>query len=133
MKLIFFIFLFFSYSAYGEVINIDNQKLKKLISDGIIIVDIRTKKEWKTTGIIDKSNTISLLDEKERFSIKNWYKKFSKLKLKNNSVVIICAVGGRSFYISKLINIKQGNLKIYNLKLGIQKWISENNPVSEYR
>ena len=126
MFIVFFILI--SNTVFGDIIEIDNYKLKELTKRGIPIVDIRTKKEWVTTGIIKNSHLISMINDKGKYSLEDWFRKFSEIKLKDNSVIIICAVGGRSYYIAKVIDSIKENITIYNLQKGIVHWIRKNNP-----
>tara|TARA_B100001769_G_C21681566_1_gene377441 strand:+ start:41 stop:448 length:408 start_codon:yes stop_codon:yes gene_type:complete len=132
MKKLLIIIIFFSNTVFAEVINIGNEKLKMLLKQDIPIVDVRNKNEWETTGIISKSYLISMLNHNGKYSLENWYNQFSKIKLKNNSVVLICAVGGRSYYLAKIISHYKKNIKVYNVKKGIKNWIKFNNPVVKY-
>ena len=54
---------------------------------------------------------------------------FSQKISKNESVIFVCALGVRSKYISNLINKKKPDLKIYNLKKGINNWIRSGNKI----
>ena len=121
-----------SNTVFAEIINIGNEKLKYLLNQGIPIVDVRNKNEWEKTGVIYKSHLVSMLDNNGKYSIVNWYNKFSKIKLKNDSVILICAVGGRSHYLAKIINQHNKNMKIYNVKKGIKNWIKNNNSVVKF-
>jgi rhodanese-related sulfurtransferase len=113
----------------AEVIDIDNRELSNLIEKKIKIVDVRTQNEWKSTGIIKGSILISLLDKKNKFIFENWYEDFNKKMSKNESVIFVCAAGVRSKYISYLINKKKPDLRIYNLKKGINDWIRSGNKI----
>ncbi len=132
MKKLLIIIIFFSNTVFAEVINIGNEKLKMLLKQDIPIVDVRNKNEWEKTGIISRSYLISMLNHNGKYSLENWYNQFSKIKLKNNSVVLICAVGGRSYYLAKIINHYKKNIKVYNVKKGIKNWIKFSNPVVKY-
>ena len=55
--------------------------------------------------------------------------KTSKKISKNESVIFVCALGVRSKFISNLIK-KKPDLKIYNLKKGINNWIRSGNKIS---
>ena len=132
MKKLLIIIIFFSNTVFAEVINIGNEELKILLKQGIPIVDVRNKNEWEATGTISMSHLISMLNHNGKYSIENWYNEFSKMKLKNNSVILICAVGGRSHYLAKIINHHKKNIKVYNVKKGIKNWIKYNNPVVQY-
>ena len=130
MKILIVIFILFSNFVTAEVIDIDNRELSNLIEKEIKIVDVRTQNEWKSTGIIEGSILISLLDKKNKFIFENWYEDFNKKISKNASVIFVCSLGVRSKYISNLINKKKPDLKIYNLKKGINNWIRSGNKIS---
>ena len=130
MRSLLFLFIFFIKFVNAEVIDIDNSELKNLIEKDINIIDVRTQKEWKSTGIIKGSILISLLDKKNKFIFENWYEDFNKKMSKNVSVIFVCAVGVRSKFISNLVNKKKPDLKIYNLKKGINNWIRSGNKIS---
>ena len=129
MKILLFIFILFSKYSTAEVIYIDNRELNDLIEKEIKIVDVRTQNEWKSTGIIKGSILISLLDKKNKFIFENWYKDSNKKISRNESVIFVCGSGVRSKYISNLINKKKPDLKIYNLKKGINNWIRSGNKI----
>ena len=132
MKKLIIICLLFSKTVFADVINIDNKELKELLKKGIPIVDVRTKQEWQNTGIIKNSFLISMINEKGRYSFEDWLKRFSDIKLENNSVILICAVGGRSYYLANVVRKIKENVKIYNVKKGIKNWITYNNPIVKY-
>ena len=113
MKVLIILLILISKTTLSEVINVDNKKLKKLMTRGIPIIDVRTEKEWKATGILKKSYLISMINDKGKYSLDDWFKKFSQIKLKNNS-------------------IEGNNITIYNLRRGILHWIEKNNPVLKY-
>ena len=132
MKKILIILAMLSKTTFAEVFDVDNKKLKMLLDQNIKLVDIRTVSEWKKTGVISKSHLLSLVDEKGNYSLQSWYQNFSKIKLRNNSVILICAVGGRSKYIAKILNRIDKNLTIFNVKKGILNWIKNKNPVVKH-
>ena len=130
MRTLLFLFIISIKFVNAEVIDIDNSELKNLIAKDINIIDVRTQNEWKSTGIIEGSILISLLDKKNKFIFENWYEDFNKKISKNESVIFVCALGIRSKFISNLINKKKPDLKIYNLKKGINNWIRSGNKIS---
>ena len=132
MKKLIVIFLLFSKTVFSDVKNINNEELKHLLKKGVPLVDIRTEKEWGKTGIIKNSLLVSMINQKGRYSFEDWSKRFSSVKLKNNSAILICAVGGRSYYLAKLLGSRNENIVIYNVKKGIYNWISDNNPIVKY-
>ena len=130
MRILLFLFIISIKLVNAEVIDIDNSELKNLIEKDINIIDVRTQNEWKSTGIIEGSILISLLDKKNKFIFENWYEDFKKKISKNESVIFVCALGVRSKFISNLVNKKKPDLKIYNLKKGINNWIRSGNKIS---
>ncbi|MAQ06803.1 MAG: hypothetical protein CMN50_03785 [SAR116 cluster bacterium] len=133
MRTILIFLLLISNTVFAEIINIDNKKLKKLLKQGIPVIDVRTKKEWIKTGVISDTYLISMINEEGKYSLKDWYKQFSKIELKDDAVVLICAVGGRSSYIAKILQSINKDIDIFNLEKGIKNWIAENNPTYKYK
>ena len=132
MKILLVIFVLFTKFVNAEVIHIDNRELSNLIEKNVKIIDVRTKKEWKSTGIIKGSFLISLLNTNKKFIFENWYEIFNNRFGKNKSVIFICASGVRSNYISHLVNKKKPDLIIYNLKKGINHWIRSGNEIDRF-
>ena len=129
MKILLFIFVFFTKFVNAEVIDINNRELNDLIKKEIKIIDVRTLNEWKSTGIIKGSFLISLLNKDKKFIFKDWYEMFNKKFGSNKSIIFICASGVRSNYISNLVKKKKPDLIIYNLKKGINYWIRSGNKI----
>ena len=127
MKILLVIFVLFTKFVNAEVIHIDNRELSNLIEKKVKIIDVRTKNEWKSTGIIKGSFLISLLNNNKKFIFEDWYEMFKNKFGNNKSIVFICASGVRSNYISHLVKKKEPDLKVYNLKKGINYWIRSGN------
>ena len=127
MKILIVICVLFTKFVNAEVIHIDNRELSNLIEKEVKIIDVRTKNEWKETGIIKGSFLISLLNTNKKFIFENWYEMFKNKFGNNKSIVFICASGVRSNYISHLVKKKEPDLKVYNLKKGINYWIRSGN------
>ena len=129
MKILLVICVLFTKFVNAEVIHIDNRELSNLIEKEVKIIDVRTKNEWKETGIIKGSFLISLLNTNKKFIFENWYEMFKNKFGNNKSIVFICASGVRSNYISHLVKKKEPDLKVYNLKKGINYWIRSGNRI----
>ena len=123
MKILFVIFVLFTKFVNAEVIDLNNRELSNLIEKEIEIIDVRTQREWKSIGIIKGSFLISLLNKNKKFIFEEWYEIFKNKFDKNKSIIFICASGVRSNYISHLVKKKKPDLKVYNLKKGINHWI----------
>ena len=133
MKILLVLFVLFTKFVNAEVINIDNSELSSLIKKEIYIIDVRTENEWKSTGIIKESFLVSLLNKNKKFIFEDWYAMFENKFGKNESIVFICASGVRSNYISHLVQRKKPDLKIYNLKKGINHWIRSGNKIYKFK
>ena len=129
MKILLVIFVLFTKCVNAEVINIDNRELINLIEKEVKIIDVRTQNEWKSTGIIKGSFLISLLNKNKKFIFEDWYEIFKNKFGNNKSIVFLCASGVRSNYISHLVKKKEPDLKVYNLKKGINYWIRSGNRI----
>ena len=130
MKIFFVIFALFTKFVNAEIIDINNRELSNLIEKEIKIIDVRTQNEWKSTGIIKGSFLVSLLNKNKKFIFEDWFAMFENNFGKNKSIIFICASGIRSNYISHLVKKKKPDLKIYNLKKGINDWIRSGNKIS---
>ena len=133
MKILLVLFVLFTKFVNAEVINIDNIELNNLIKNEINIIDVRTENEWKSTGIIKESFLVSLLNKNKKFIFEDWYALFENKFGKNESIVFICASGVRSNYISHLVQRRKPDLKIYNLKKGINHWIRSGNKIYKFK
>ena len=129
MKILLVIFVLFTKCVNAEVINIDNKEFSNLIEKEVKIIDVRTQNEWKSTGIIKGSFLISLLNKNKKFIFEDWYEMFKNKFGNNKSIVFICASGVRSNYISHLVKKKEPDLRVYNLKKGINYWIRSGNRI----
>ncbi len=112
-------------------INISNAELKKLLSEGVKIYDIRRDEEWKQTGIVAGSRMLTLFDVKGGLN-SDFIPTFSKEINKEEPVILICRTGNRTKMASEYFSKKLGFQKIYNVKDGITRWISEGNPVEKF-
>jgi NADPH-dependent 2,4-dienoyl-CoA reductase/sulfur reductase-like enzyme/rhodanese-related sulfurtransferase/TusA-related sulfurtransferase len=85
-----------------------------------LVVDVRTPSEYRETGYIKDSKLIPLgelmrdLGQLEEF--------------KNKEVVVLCAVGGRSYMAAQLL-VREGFKDVRNLAGGIKAWIRLGFPV----
>ena len=96
--------------------------------ESLIIIDIRTNKEIKRTGTIEKSIPITAFDLNGKFN-QEFLKNLEKISSKTDHIVFISDKGRIS---SNLANgfAEQLNYKfIYSLEGGIKKWIKEGNEI----
>ena len=115
-----------AFLAFAQVENIDNQKLKFLIAEGIPIIDIREEVEWKDTGIVDKSHLITFFDSEGKYDVKKWLDDLEEITSRNDPVIIICRSGRRSQLLANYLSKHEKFLKVYNVTEGIKGWKKAN-------
>jgi len=111
--------------------NVTNQQLKELIEEDVLIVDIRREEEWKRTGVISGSETITFFDAQGKVN-PNFVPEFTALVKKDQPVILICHSGVRTKVASQAIAKQLGYKKVINVSNGIIGWILEKRPVSVY-
>ncbi|HUX89385.1 MAG TPA: rhodanese-like domain-containing protein [Gallionellaceae bacterium] len=110
--------------------NIDNQQLKTLQAQGIPVYDIRRTDEWLQTGVIEGSRRLTFVDDKGRV-MPDFVEKFTQAVGKNDPVILICRTGSRTDTLSRALVEQLGYTKIYNVKHGITRWISDGLPLAK--
>ncbi len=131
MKKIIFGVLFVASSLFAEVTNIEvtpqfikNTKLK--------IIDIRTKEEWKETGIVKGSYTLTFFDEKGNYDIYGFLKSLDKIVNKDEKFALICRTGSRTGMVSNFLGHKL-DYHVVNLKGGLMKLLREGYQIVPYK
>ena len=116
LKKIILILLIFSASLYAQVTN--KYLSKELVNSKIPIVDIRTLNEWKETGIIKNSITITSWNETGNIDIKAFLTKLNQKVDTSKPFAIICRTGNRTKALSAFLSEEIG-YSIVNIKGGI--------------
>ena len=128
--LIISIFLMISsMSLFAEIVEVNNDKIDKLIKVGIPLVDIRTEREWYETGVIDQSNLLTFFDKYGNSKVEEWITKFEKIAGRKDPVIIICRSGRRSRVVANYLVQKENYLTVYHATNGIKSWIESNNRI----
>ena len=123
--------MIYSMSLFAEIIEVNNDKIKKLIKFGIPLVDIRTEGEWYETGVIDQSNLLTFFDKYGDSKVEEWITKFEKIAGRKDPVIIICRSGRRSRVVANYLVQKENYLTVYHATNGIKSWIESNNKIVE--
>ena len=113
LKLFFYTLLVFLQSYIIQ--DIDKQEVSNLLNNEIVVIDVRTNKEFKEGNIETSFN----LDFQKREFIDS----FDKLD-KNKQYLIYCASGNRSLKASHIMK-SLGFKIIYNYKKGYKDWIKD--------
>ena len=120
-----------SMSLFAEIVEVNNDKIDKLIKVGVPLVDIRTESEWYETGVIDQSNLLTFFDKYGNSKVEEWITKFEKIAGRKDPVIIICRSGRRSRVVANYSVQKENYLTVYHATNGIKSWIESNNKIVE--
>ena len=109
--------------------NLDNAELKALQAQGVPIYDIRRPDEWRQTGVVAGSRTLTFVDGGGRPN-PEFVPRFAAEVGKNDPVVLICRTGNRTDTLARHLVEDLGYTKVYNVRHGITGWIGEGLPVA---
>ena len=71
-KILLFLIIMNSF-LFGDLKNVNVNK--SFLNKNIKIIDIRTKQEWKETGIVKNSYTLEFFDSNGNYNMKIFFKK----------------------------------------------------------
>lgn len=111
-------------TARAEVEHVDNAGLQRLIADGVTLVDVRTPGEWRHTGIVEGSETLTFFDENGRYDAAAWVAELNRIVGPDRPLALICATGARSRAVSQFLDGQVGYSRVYNVQDGIRAWIN---------
>ncbi len=97
-------------------------------NDDLIIIDIRTKKEWKNTGIIKKSKKITAFDDQGNFQ-QNFLRDIQKFTNISSKIVFISSDGDISSILANGFVERLEYRNIFHLEGGINNWITKGFPL----
>ncbi len=92
------IFLISVVSAFAENIMTAKQALDGVKNGTVVLVDIRSRSEWRQTGIASVAIPLSMHE-------RGFIEGLNKLQSENpaKTIALICAVGGRTGYVTNLL------------------------------
>ena len=111
--------------AFADIIDVNNEQIKKLSKNNIPIVDVRRSSEWDQTGVVPKSILLTFFDKEGNYNYDEWYEKLLLEIDEGKPIILICRTGRRTNIIAKMMEIKKFDNVIYNAKNGITSWIDE--------
>jgi rhodanese-related sulfurtransferase len=115
--------------VFAEVGQTSNDQLKKMMQQGVTLIDIRRPEEWKQTGVVKGSHLMTFFDKKGNYNIEKWLNSFEKIVEKNEPFVLICRTGNRTGMVSKFLDNKLHFRKVNHLSKGISSWMRAGNQV----
>ncbi len=95
------------------------------------IIDIRTPSEWRETGIVKGSYTLTFFDERGNYDTEGFLKALNSIVKKDEKFALICRTGSRTGMISNFLG-KKLNYNVINLKGGIMKLFREGYNPEKY-
>ncbi len=107
--------------------NVDNGQLKVLLAQGVPLYDVRRPEEWRQTGVVDGSRTLTYVDARGRVNPELLPRILTEVP-KDAPIALICRTGNRTDSLAREL-AQQGYTRIYNVRNGITRWIAEGNPV----
>ena len=108
--------------------NVDNSELKTLLAQGVPVYDVRRAEEWRATGVVEGSHTLTYVDKSGRPN-PEFLPRFTAVVAKNDPVVLICRTGSRTDKLARELMEKHGYTRVYNVRDGITRWIGASNAV----
>ena len=124
MKKILLTLAILSVALFAEFKSIDVPEFEKLQKEGLVVIDIRTPQEWKTTGIIKGAKKITFFSEQGQPLLADWFFEVGHLvKDKKTPFIVYCAHANRSKALGQGLE-SMGFEHVYELKGGIENgWI----------
>lgn len=108
--------------------DIDNDELEVLVGSGVVIYDVRRPDEWRHTGVIQGSRRLTFVDRHGAL-LPDFLPRFTAAVPRDQPVILICHIGGRTSALGKHLAENLGYTRIYNLRGGISSWIAAGRPV----
>ena len=142
IRLIVSILFFFNYTYLKSM---DYANFEMSIKDayslhnegGLIIIDVRTIKEWQMTGVIPNSILVNMHDA-YNIERKDFLNEVNEILLlnKNKNIAFICASGVRSKTVLDFF-LGQGHQNIYHIPEGIMGkksdgWFFQGYPITNF-
>ena len=108
--------------------NLNNEQLKTMLEQDVLIYDVRRPEEWRKTGVVEDSRLLTFVDKSGRLK-PDFLPRFTAEVDKNQPVILICRTGNRTDTLARHLVEKLGYTQVYNVRDGITRWIAEKQPV----
>ena len=131
-SLLFLSLFLFANFGYAEIKNIGNSEIKRLMSLGIPLIDVRRRDEWISTGVIENSYLHTFFDINGKYDLESFITKIKKISNSEKGIILFCRSGRRTTAIAETLKKTNDFPAIYNTK-GIKAWILEDNYVIKYQ
>lgn len=129
-KKIFLLVFILSSFSFGKLIHITANK--EFLKKDIKIIDIRTKGEWKETGVVVGAYLIEFFDERGNYDTELFLKKLNTVVKKNEQFAIICRTGSRTHMVGDYLGNKL-KYNVINLSGGVQNLFYDGYEFQKYK
>jgi rhodanese-related sulfurtransferase len=116
MKYLIVFMLFFTALLHAEYIT--EPISQKLLTQKVPVVDIRTKSEWKETGILKDAVTITFFNEQGQYDVDKFLQELNAKVDTKKEFALICRTGSRSGMLGKFLSEQLG-YKIIDIQGGM--------------
>lgn len=116
----------------AEVVDIDVAELAYLMSRGVPLIDIRTESEWKSSGIIAGSKTLTFFDKRGHVDPVQWLEKARAIAKPEQPLILICRSGNRTRAAARFLSEQAGYKQVFHVTRGIGGWVNEGYPLTPY-
>jgi len=132
--ILFFICSFFT--AFISAEELGQLTAEQLITmqkqDNALVIDIRTEKEWNTTGIIPDSHKLQFFTATGKYDADKWLSNLIQLKTSpDQTVILVCRSGSRSGMVGDMLAKKMKMKNVHHLSTGIMPWIKAGNKITK--
>lgn len=104
---------------------------KMLENTNMVIVDIRTKDEWKQTGVVKNSKCITFFDERGSYNAEEFLKQIDALGGKEQEIGLLCRTGSRTSQVANFMKNEGYNVK--NLVGGVIGLMQQGYQLEPYK
>ena len=109
----------------AELADLQPRIVEKMITDKIVMIDIRRPEEFKATGVIKNAHKMTFFDMYGNYDIDKWMSEFQKLVTKKDQpFILICAHANRTRTVGNFL-IEQGYIHTAHLAGGMAAWLNE--------
>lgn len=111
-------------AALPVVRDVPIAEVPALAEKGAVVIDVRRPDEWRATGIIPGSLTITAFD-RDGVLDPGFVAAVQSRVRPDQPVVLVCRSGNRSGMAAKLLADRAGYQTLYNAQGGMNAWASE--------
>lgn len=102
-------------------------------ADGVVIIDIRLEEEWRSTGIISGSETITAFMANGQIHPEFITKFQTAVPTQDTPVMIYCRTGTRTTALGNALIEQLGYHQVSHLSDGITGWVGAGADVTPYQ